>query len=454
MFLTRKNVDATKGSILPLIIVYATPLIISTLIQSLFNAVDIAVLSNMANAHAVASVGATTSIIHLILHTFVGLAAGAKLILARQIGMQDAESIHKTVSTSLITAVFVGIIVAIVGVIYAPDFLRLTKCPAECFDGAVLYTRIYLGAAPAILIYNFGSSIITAAGDTQRPLYYILAGGVLNAVLNIVLCLILPEKVMAVAIATASSQVLGSVLVILRLCKMDGDCKLDLKSIRFSWSAFGKLIRYGAPIAFNSALYPLANLQIQSAINSFGVAATAGCSAATTIESVPSAFVTSFGTTASVFVGQNLGANKPDRVKKSFALCILLGVVTAGIIGSALYLSGEFWLALLVDRDPDAISYGMIRMFYLCLFYFIVGANNSMTNTIQAYGYSSFTAILSIFSVLIFRIIWMHFVYPHFETFDNLMLCFLVSWILVLAANIIALTIIMIRYKKGIFKKI
>ena len=454
MFLTRRSVDATKGAILPLIITYATPLIISTLIQSLFNAVDIAVLSNMANAHAVASVGATTSIIHLILHTFVGLAAGTKLILARQIGMRDTDNIRKTVNTSIFTAIFVGIMVAVIGVIYAPDFLRLTKCPAECFDGAVIYTRLYLCASPVILLYNFGSSIITAAGDTQRPLYYILAGGVLNVVLNIILCLILPEKVMAVAIATVAAQALGCVLVMLRICKMDGECRLDIKNMRFSWSAFGKLIRYGAPIAFNSALYPLANLQIQSAINSFGVAATAGSSAASTIESVPSAFVTSFGTTASVFVGQNLGANKPERVRKSFSVCMLLGIITAGIIGTALYLSGEFWLALLVDRDPDAISYGMIRMFYLILFYFIVGANNCLTNTIQAYGYSSFTAILSIFSVLIFRIIWMRFVYPRFETFGNLMLCFLVSWLLVLVANVLALTIIMIRYKKGIFKKI
>jgi putative MATE family efflux protein len=368
--------------------------------------------------------------------------------------MNDKESVHKTVNTSLITAILVGLIVAAVGVIFAPDFLRLTNCPAECFDGAVIYTRVYLLGAPAILLYNFGSSIITAAGDTQRPLYYIMAGGVINVLLNVILCLVLPEKVMAVAIATLSAQLLGAVLVISRLCKMDGLCKLVPQNIRFSWSAFGKLIRYGAPIALNNALYPLANLQIQSAINSFGVAATAGSSAASTIESVPSAFVTSFGSTASVFVGQNLGANKPDRVRKSFYLCLIFGVVTSAIIGSALYLSGEFWLALLVDNDASAIAFGMIRMLYLLLFYFVVGANNTLASTIQAYGYTSFAAIVSIFGVLIFRAIWMEFVYPYFKTFDNLMFCFLVSWLIVLAANIIALLVIMIRYRKGIFKKI
>ena len=454
MFLSKRSVDATKGAILPLIITYATPLIISTLIQSLFNAVDVAVLSAMANSHAVAAVGATTSIIHLILHSFVGLSSGSKLILARQIGMNDEEAVKRTVNTSLITAVWIGLVVAVVGFIFAPDFLRLTNCPVECFDGAVIYTRVYLLGAPAILLYNFGSSIITASGDTQRPLYYIMAGGVLNVLLNVILCLVLPEKVMAVAIATLSAQLLGAVLVIMRLCKMNGICKLVPKNLRFSWSAFGKLIRYGAPIAFSSALYPLANLQIQSAVNSFGVAATAGSSAASTIETIPSAFVTSFGATASVFVGQNLGANKPERVRKSFYLCLIFGVVTSAIIGLALYLSGEFWLALLVDSDADAIAFGMIRMFYLSIFYFVAGANNSLSNTIQAYGYTSFSAIVSVFGVLIFRAIWMEFVYPYFETFDNLMLCFLVSWLTVLAANVIALAVIMTRYRKGIFKKI
>ena len=454
MFLSKRSVDATKGAILPLIITYVTPLIISTLIQSLFNAVDVAVLSNMANSYAVASVGATTSIIHLILHSFVGFASGSKLILARQIGMNDSESIRKTVNTALITAVGIGLVVAVFGFIFAPDFLRLTNCPAECFDGAVIYTRVYLLGAPAILLYNFGSSIITAAGDTQRPLYYIMVGGVLNVLLNIILCLTLSEKVMAVAIATLAAQVLGAVLVISRLCKMDGNCKLVPKSLRFSWSAFGKLIRYGSPLALSNALYPLANLQIQSAVNSFGVAATAGSSAASTIESIPSAFVTAFGSTSSVFVGQNLGANKPERVRKSFYLCLIFGVVTSAIIGLALYLSGEFWLALLVDRDADAIAFGMIRMFYLSIFYFVAGANNSLSNTIQAYGYTSFSAIVSVFGVLIFRAIWMEFVYPYFETFDNLMLCFLVSWLTVLAANVIALAVIMTRYRKGIFKKI
>jgi putative MATE family efflux protein len=457
MFLSKKSVDATKGAIFPLVIAYAVPLIISTLVQSLFHAVDIAVLGTMASVTAVASVGATSAITALVVQTFVGLATGTKLIIARQIGMKDTESIRKTVNTSLLLALFLGLFIAVFGCILAPTFMQWVNCPTDCFKGAVLYIRVYFCGAPAILLYNYGSAVLTSSGDTQRPLYYIIAGGLLNVVLNVILCLILPEKVMAVALSTVASQLLGAILVIRRLCVMDGDCKLDIHDIHFNFGALGKILRYGLPIAFSTMIYPLSNLQIQSAINSFDPilgTATAGSSASGTIESIPSAFATAFGATATVFVGQNLGANKPDRVRQSFWIPTLLGVVSTGIIGFAMYLSGEFWLSILLKNDPVAISYGMIRMFYLTLFYFVVAANNSLSHTIQAYGYPAASTVISIVGVLIFRIIWMAAVYPFYQTFDNLMLCFLVSWLTILAANILTISIIMIRFKKGIYKKL
>ena len=457
MFLSKKSVDATKGAILPLIIAYAVPLIISTLVQSLFHAVDIAVLGTMASVSAVAAVGATSAITALIVQTFVGLATGTKLIIARQIGMKDTKSIRNTVNTSLLLALFLGLFIAVFGCIFAPTFMRLVNCPTDCFNGAVLYIRIYFCGAPAILLYNYGSAVLTSSGDTRRPLYYIIAGGVLNVVLNVTLCLILPEKVMAVAISTIASQILGAVLVVRRLCMMEGDCRLDINDLHFNFGALGKILRYGLPIALATMIYPLSNLQIQSAINSFDPIfgrATAGSSASGTIESIPSAFATAFGATATVFVGQNLGANKPDRVRKSFWLSILIGVVSTGIIGALMYLSGEFWLSILLKNDPTSISYGMIRMFYLTLFYFVVAANSALSHTIQAYGYPAASTVISIVGVLIFRVIWMATVYPLYQTFENLMLCFLVSWLTILAANILTTSVIMIRFKKGIYKKI
>lgn len=455
MFLSRKSVDATKGPLVKLIIAFAIPLIISTLVQSFFNAVDLAVLGAMTeDSSAVASVGATTSIIHLIVNTFVGLSSGAKIIIARQIGMKETDSIKKTASTSLITAVSIGFVVAIVGFIFAPDFMHLVNCPSKCFDGAVIYLRIYFLGAPAILLYNYASAIITTSGDTQRPLYYIIAGGILNAVLNVILCLILPKKVIAVAVATIAAQTLGAFLAVRRLSVMEGDCRLDLRNLSFSPSAFKKILRYGAPISLSAMLYPLANLQIQSSINSFGVAATAGNSAASTIDAIPSAFGVSFGSAASVFVGQNLGANNKQRVRQSFSLCILFGVLSTALLGSFIYSTGEFWLSIIVKKDTEAISYGMIRMFYITLFYFVAAANQSLSHTIQAYGHPAASTIISAVGVLLFRVIWMKLIYPRYQTFDNLMLCFLVSWLTVMAANILTLSIITAKYKKGIYKKI
>ena len=451
MHLLRKNrnIDATEGPLLKNIIIYTIPLIISSLIQTLFSAIDMAVLGNMADTSSVASVGATGAITSLIVNSCIGLSAGTKIILARYIGSRDFKQIRKTVNTSLITALVLGSVIAAIGLIFAGTFLKLTDCPDECFKGAVIYTRIYLLAAPAILLYNYGSAVLVSSGDTQRPLYYILAGGVLNIVLNIVLCLLMEQKVAAVAIATIASQILGAVLVMIRLCKMDGYCKVIIKDFKGSWNAFFKIIKLGIPICLHQCLYPLANLQIQSAINSYGIAAIAGNSASTTIEGLKSSLYGSFGQTAAVFIGQNLGAAKPERVKKCFKICFIISVAAAAIIGAFVFLTGRFWLSLILKNDTKAIDYGIIRMFFIVLFGFVSAANTILANTIQTYGYTAFSAANSIFGVLVFRILWMKFIYPYWTSFTSLMACFLASWVITLIINIIGYLIVIFKYKKG-----
>ena len=449
-----KRVDATQGSIIKQILIYSAPLILSTLIQTLFNLVDIAVLGNMADEQAVASVGATASIVALIVNSFIGLASGTKINLARQIGAKDEEQIKKTVDTSLITAVLLGAVIAILGNIFAPWFLEITKCPADCMSDAVLYIRIYISAAPIILLYNYGSAILTTSGDTQRPLYYILASGALNVVLNIILCLILPQKVAAVAIATAASQLLGATLVILRLRRADGPVKVVLSKLRMNFRAFIKIIRLGLPVSFTHALFPLGTLQIQAAVNSYGVSAIAGSSAATTIQNIVSSFSAPFGTAALTFVGQNIGARKPERVSRSFTHALWLAALIGGTVGVFFYVSGPFWLSLILGDNPSAIEFAMVRMKYVSLFYCIASINGVLSHTIQAFGYPFISTLNSIFSVLIFRIIWMAFVYPVLHTFSGLMFCFTVSWSINLLLNIIIFTVIKKRYNNGLCKEL
>lgn len=434
-FLRAGKIDATQGNLWKLIFLYAIPLILGTLVQSCFNAVDLIVLGNMADSNAVASVGATTSITSLVVNSFIGIGAGAKIILAHQFGAKNSAQIKRTVDTAILTAVGLGSIIALLGVPFAPGILHLTNCPADCFEGAVIYIRIYVGAAPAILLYNFGSAVLTASGDSQRPLYYIIISGLVNVIMNIILCLILPQKVIAVAASTALSQVVAATLVIRRLCHMEGDGRLILQTIRFHLRSFGQILAQGLPMAFSTALYPFANLQIQSAINTFGVSAIAGNSACATLEGIPGAFCGSFNSTTSVFMGQNLGAGKHDRANQTFRNCMIINITVGLVLGIGMNFIGRFLLRFFLPDDPMGVEYGMIRMFYVCGFYVIACIKGILASAIQTFGYASFSALNSIVWVCGFRFFWMYVIYPHFETFDMLMACFIVSWTLVMIAE-------------------
>ncbi|MBO5270394.1 MAG: MATE family efflux transporter, partial [Clostridia bacterium] len=400
-----RNIDATKGKLLPSIVLYALPLILSTLIQTLFHAVDLIVLRYAADGIAVASVGATGTITSLIINAFIGLSGGTNVILARFIGAKDHDNTRKTVSTSLITSLGIGLFSAVLGFFLAEPMLNLTKCPADCFDGALLYLRIYFLASPFILVYNFAASILRTSGDTNRPLLYMLLSGILNVVLNVVLCMCLDEKVAAVAIATFASQVLGAVCAVARLCKNDGDCKIVLRHLKWDLHIFGRILRLGLPICLHGALFPLANLQIQSAINSFGSAAIAGNTAAANLETITSSTTSAFGTAALTFAGQNLGAGNKDRVKKSIAICFTIAVCCGLFFGLLFYSFGEFFLSFFVGNDPVAIGYGMIRCGFLLAFYFVAAMNQTLGSVLQAFGYTSFVSLNSIGAVFGMRIL-------------------------------------------------
>ncbi len=450
-----RKVDATKGSLTRLIFIYTIPLVLTTIIQQLFEIVDKAVLGNMADTAAVASVGATGTITSLIINGFVGLSTGTSIVLARFVGKRDEERIRTTIDTSLITAVSFGIIVAVVGVLFAPIFLTLTNCPDECYRGALLYIRIYISAAPATLLYNYGSAVLRTLGDTRRPLNYIMISGVTNAVLNVILCFLLPQKVAAVAIATATSKVISAALVLNRLCHFEDSARVSLRRLRFTAKSLGQILRYGVPTAVSNLVLPLANLQIVSAINSFGVDAVAGQSASNSVNSIALAFSSGFGVATTTFMGQNIGAEQRERVKKSFRCCLIFSMLITGAMGYLTYLTGRFWLGLVIGFDSVvAIEYGMLRMFYVSQFMFVSAANTVFTHALQAYGYPYFGSISSILFTLGFRVVWMQLIYPQNPTFEMIMSCFTVSWCLNLLFNVAVVSIVNRRYSKGIYKKI
>jgi len=451
-----KKVDATNGNLTKLIFIYTIPLILSTILQNMFDLADKAILGNMAGSTAVAAVGASGIVTSLIISGAVGLSTGTSIILARYIGQQDDKKIRHTIDTSLITGASLGILVAAAAFIFAPTFLTATNCPADCYDGALIYIRIYLAAAPATLLYNYGSAILRTLGDTQKPLLYITIAGIVNVVLNVILCLILPQKVMAVAVATAVSKIVSAFLVIRRLCNLEGSARLCIPKIRFNFVSFTQILRFGIPAAITQLVFPIGNLQIVSAINSFGVDAIAGNSAAVSIHTIVSAFVGGFGIAATTFMGQNIGAKKTDRVKKSFWQLLGFNVVISGSLGALLYLSGRFWLSLILGFSAKtAIEFGMRRLFFVVLFVFISAANTVLSHALDAFGYPLFTSISNIAFTLLFRIFWMQLIYPLNPVFDTIMLCFTVSWILNLTLYAVFFTVIYRRYTiKGICKRI
>lgn len=444
-----KPLDATRGAMIPQIVRYSIPLIISVLIQKLFGAVDLAVLGQMASTEAVASVGATVSIVDLIVNSFFGIAGGARILLAYQLGQSHDERLRRTVGTCLSLAVLLGVGVAVLGFVFSPILLTLTNCPAACIDGATSYLRIYILAAPAVLLYHFGAAVLMTSGDTQRPLYYMIACSGLNVVLNVILCLILPDKVVAVALATAASQLLGAFLVMLRLFRMEGVLRVSWRQLRLHGEPVLKILRFGLPMALTGSLFPLAGLQIQTAVNSFGPAAIAGDSAACVLGGVVGAFGDSFQSAMGTFLGQNLGAGNRERVRASILHCTWLSAASSFVIGMILLVTGRFWLGLILGGDEAAIEYAMVRVFWLVSLYFIFEFAYALSIAVQSFGYPTVSSMINLAWILGFRVLWMTFLYPLYPSYLCLILCFFVSWFGMLFCNGISLSVVWRRYRKG-----
>ena len=374
--------------------------------------------------------------------------------IAQAYGAGDLQRMRKAEHTAMTLALGMGIGVGLMGFFLARPMLQWMDSPEDVINGAALYVRIYFIGMPANMLYNFGAAILRVTGDTQRPLYYLIACGLLNVVLNFILCIVLTQKVAAVAIATFASQVLGAALVMIRLIKMDGPCKVNLRHLLFCSRTFGRIMALGLPGALNASLYNIANIQIQSAINSYGTAAMAGNTAAISSEGWVGSFTNAIAATTMAFVGQNLGAKKPDRVKKTILYSALIAVTLGFALGDGFFLFGKQFLSFYLPGEAEAIEYGYVRMHYILALYFIAAFSGVIGNSIAAFGYSILSMMNSIFSVLILRFVWMFFIYPHFQTIHNLYFCFTVSWIISMIINVVMFSVIYHRYKKGKIKKI
>lgn len=461
----KRNIDFTKGDLLSLIIAYTIPLVLAGLVQTMFSAADMAVLGafdKSADSSAVGAIGATGAIVGLLVNSLIGLSGGTNVLLARSVGAKDDDRSQRIVGSSLILAVAVGVLMLIVGMISAPWFLRVTNCPANSYDGALVYLYIYISATPAILIYNFGSAIIRVSGDSRSPFIYIVIAGIVNVILNFVLCLVLPEKVTAVAIATWASNVIGAVLTVLHLLRLkEGACRVDIKNLQFSTREIWNIVLLGLPTAFTSALYNISNLQIQSAINAFGSSASAGNNASAQVETFIATIVNAVSTTCMVAVGQNIGAGEKDRVKQSIIRCVIINFAISFVLGFGVLALGRPLLGIFVPNDSLAVEIGMVRLACLLSLYFVMAIDNTLSNSIRAFGHTMLPMLNSVVTVILFRTVWMNFIYPNMsfvgesvKDIFNVYECYIFSWILSFVVQVAIFIVVYRKYMRGEGKEV
>lgn len=432
------NIDMCNGSLWNKILLFALPLMASSLLQLLFNAADIVVVGRFAGKEALAAVGSNTSLINLMINLFVGISVGTNVVVARDLGAKRFEQVQKSVHTAITVALVSGIAMMIFGVLMVRQLLELVSSPADVIDLATVYLRIYFCGMPANLLYNFGAAILRAQGDTQRPLYYLTAAGVINVVLNLILVIVFHMDVAGVALATIASQYISAALVLRCLIKEDGPLHLNLKQLGMEWWVVRRILQVGLPAGFQGILFSLSNVVIQSSLNSFDSAViVAGSAASANIESFVYVGMNAFHQTALTFTGQNYGAGKCDRVDKITRQCVAYAVLVGVVLGNLCCIFGNTLAGIYAPGEPEVVARAVTRMWYICCPYFLCGIMDVMVGVLRGLGYSIVPMISSLVGVCGLRILWVMFIFPLYRTPESLFLSYSVTWIITSAFHII-----------------
>lgn len=408
---------------------FALPVAATAILGQLFNAADIAVVGNFTGAEktvAVAAVGANSAVIGLIINLFIGIALGCNVVIAHAIGRGDRDAVHRAVHTSVVVAVIGGIIVGLLGQLIAAPLLGMLNVPDEVFPLALLYLRIYLVGLPVILLYNFEAAIFRSVGETRVPLVALTISGILNVVLNLFFVAVLNMSVSGVAIATVISNVVSSVILFVKLRRTELDIHLDLKKLRIDLPILRRILAIGLPAGVQSSLFSVSNIVIQSAINSLGTVVMAASSAAFNIEILTFDILDAFSQACTTFVGQNYGAGKIDRCKKTLRLCMLEGLVALVAAIAILLFFGKPLLSIF-NNDPEVVETGYIRLMYVMFSHIFNLLYNVMSGYLRGFSISLAPAILTMLGVCGVRIAWIHYVFPLSPTFKTIMIAYPVS---------------------------
>ncbi len=429
------------------IILHTIPIMLTSVLQLLFNAADLIVVGRYCGSISVAAVGATGSLTNLIINLFIGLSVGTGVSVAHSIGGGNGKNTSRVVHTAIPTAILSGGVLTVVGVVFSEPLLRLMGTPDVVLELSALYMKIYFSGMVFSMVYNFGSAILRSAGNTKGPLIYLTTAGVINVILNLIFVTAFNMNVAGVALATTISQGISAILVIRSLMKRNDACKLYPSKMRFYAPELKKMMRIGIPAGIQGSIFSISNVLIQSSINSFGDVFMSGNAAAQNIEGFVYVIMNSFSQAALNFIGQNSGALNYKRIKNVLIIC-LGSVFAVGLLcGGGVYIFGKPLLSIYITDSPQAIEYGMVRFACICLPYFLCGLMDATTGSIRGMGASISPMIITILGVCGFRIGWIYTIFqiPEYHTPECLFFSYTVSWAMTFLIELVAFFVI---YKK------
>lgn len=435
------EIDMCNGPLFSKILLFSLPLMLSGILQLLFNAADIVVVGRYTGNHALAAVGSTSALINLLVNLFVGLSVGVNVMVGKYYGARRDSEIHETVHTAVLTAVFAGAILMVIGVLLSRPMLQLMDTPEDVIDHSVLYMRIYFLGMIGTLVYNFGGAVLRGIGDTRRPLYILLAAGVVNVILNLVFVIRFDMGVAGVAIATVISQFLSAALVVYCLMKSDASYRLDIRELRIVPNKLMEMARIGVPAGMQGAVFSISNVLIQSSVNSFGSIAMAGNTAAGNLEGFVYMAMNTFHQAALSFTSQNYGAHKFKRIHKVLLICLGLVAVTGIVLGNGVYLAGNVLLRI-YSEDAQVIEYGMLRLSIICTTYFLCGMMDVMSGMMRGLGHSVLAMVVSLVGACGLRIVWIFTIFAMFHRLDVLFLSYPVTWAVTTLAHVLCFLVV------------
>lgn len=445
----------TEGPLFRKIVLYTVPIIFSGVLQLLFNAVDLVVVGRFCGEISLAAVGATGSLINLLVNLFIGLSVGAGICVARALGAGDKESVQNAIHTAMPVAIICGLVLTAVGVPLSRNLLALMDTPDNVIGLSSVYMQIYFSGAVFSMTYNFGAAILRATGDTNGPLAYLSIAGIINVLLNIFFVSVFDMNVAGVALATVISQAVSATLVVINLMRRTDICRFNPRKMRIRKNSLLSIMRIGIPSGIQSAFFSISNVINQSSINSFGDIAMSGVAAASSIEGFVYNSMNAFMHTTQNFVSQNYGAKKFDRILR----VVLISVATVTVVGLALgvttYLLATPLLSIYISDSQAAIEYGIVRIAYIGLTYFLCGIMETVAGAIRGLGASISPMFISLIGACAFRVVWIFTVFqiPKYHTLECIYVGYPISWILTIAAHATLFLTLYFKKKKAHLKE-